>query len=310
MPDRYSLAKFNRYDLSSREALSRLDIEDIELDALLQIIDQCYGYDFKDYARASLKRRVGHRLSVEKCLHISELIPLVVHNKSIFGRLLSDLSIGVTEMFRDPVFFNSVTRQVFPLLKTFPFFKIWHAGCSTGEEVYSLAILLEEAGLLDQARIYATDINKVSLCSAKEGIYRERAIDQLAAQYLAAGGKHRLKDYFHCKYGSVKILEKLKRRITFARHNLVCDGVFGDMQLVICRNVLIYFNKALKQRAVQLFYDSLCTGGILCIGNKESLDFLNIGGQFECRNPAQRIYQKRPHNDNNLDNHVFTQAMD
>lgn len=257
-----------------------------------QALYEVHGFDFRDYSPASLKRRLEYCTQKEKLNHISELIPKILHEEGFAQRLVNGLSINVTQMFRDVSFFQALKNDIFPLLRTFPFFKIWHAGCSSGEEVYSLAILLQEEDLLSRAQIYGTDMNHAVLKRAKEGIYPMNQIKEGEERYLASGGKRSLSDYFTTRYGSTRINSSLKERITFANHNLASDSRFAEVQLVICRNVLIYFNKHLKTQVVQLFYDSLYPGGALCLGNKENLTLLPIGQRFLPLNDHERIYKK------------------
>jgi len=272
--------------------LDSKDLEKIEIDILLDGIRKRYGYDFRDYATASLKRRLQHNLLVSKSANYIELLDKIMHDEKAFQNLLLDISVTVTEMFRDPYVYEAVHKHVIPILKTYPYIKIWHAGCSTGEEVYSMAILLHEEGLLDKTHIYATDINIKALEIAKEGIYATELIKQYAKNYQQAGGKHSLADYYHAKYGSAKIAAFLKKNITFAYHNLAVDHSFCEVQLIICRNVIIYFNRALQDHVFELFNDSLNYGGFLFIGSKETLDFSVTKNQYECLQPKEKLYRK------------------
>ena len=270
------------------------NIEDIEIDLLLDAVLQRYGYDFRNYARESLKRRLAHRLSLSALTHLSEMIPKILHDKAFFDAVLLDFSVTVTEMFRDPHVYLAIRKKVVPVLKTYPFVKIWHAGCATGEEAYSMAILLKEEGLYDRAHIYATDYNNRSLYTAQEGIYPLDGIKTHTANYAAAGGRSCLSDYYCARYGSVKMLESLKQNITFSYHNLVTDGVFGEMNLIVCRNVLIYFDSVLKSRVLSLFCDSLYPLGFLCLGAKETLDCSDLRDRFEEVEGKAKIYQGKP----------------
>jgi chemotaxis protein methyltransferase CheR len=267
------------------------EIESIEIDILLEGIFRRWGYDFRNYAHASLKRRLEHRLALSKLNHVSELLPKILHDEKFFDLLLGDLSITVTEMFRDPHVYASLRRDVFPVLRTYPFLKIWHAGCATGEEVYSMAVLLKEEGLLGRTQIYATDYNNNSLEIARRGVYPLESIRTFTANYNAAGGKASFSDYYHAKYGSAKIDKSLKENITFAHHNLVADGVFGEMNLIVCRNVMIYFDKTLQNRVLSLFRDSLCHRGYLCLGTKETVDFSSVSDRFETIAGRDRIFR-------------------
>lgn len=268
------------------------EIEQIEMNVLLEAIFRRYGYDFRNYARSSLKRRLEHIQRRSKMDHMSDLLPRMLHDREFFDQFLQDMSITVTEMFRDPEFYRDVREHVVPVLKTWPFIKIWHAGCATGEEVYSMAILLKEEGYYDRAQIYATDFNRHSLTKAQEAIYPLDKMKEYSNNYNKAGGKGSFSDYYHARYGAAKIDESLKKNITFAHHNLVADGVFGEMHMILCRNVLIYFNKTFQSRALSLFHDSLCRGGFLCLGLKETIEFSDIRNQFEDIVKKARIYQK------------------
>jgi chemotaxis protein methyltransferase CheR len=269
------------------------DIEKIEIDLFLEAIEQRYGYDFRQYARASMRRRVRHILVKSGCARIGDMIPKILHDEAFAQLVIFEFSIAVTEMFRDPDFYCSIRKNVVPYLQTYPFIKVWHAGCATGEEVYSLAIVLQEEGLYDRATIFATDFNEVVLEKAKEGIYTLKDIRQYTTNYQKAGGKLSFAEYYHAQYDSAIINQSLKNNITFANHNLVTDGVFGEMHLVLCRNVLIYFEKALQNRVLKLFTDSIAYGGFLCLGSKESLEFSDVAGYFKEIDRHARIYQKR-----------------
>jgi len=268
---------------------------DIEVDCLLAAITERYGYDFRNYARASLKRRIQNFLVVSGCKYVSELIPKVLHDKAYFSEFLSNMSVTVTEMFRDPFIFKSIREDILPKLKTYSRINIWHAGCATGEEVYSMAILLEEEGLLDRARIYATDFNTKSLATAKEGIYPAENIQLYTKNYLKAGGKSSFSDYYQANYESAKMKDFLRNKITFASHNLISDQVFAEMNLILCRNVLIYFDKVLQNRVLELFSDSLVPRGFLVLGDKEAIKFSVVKDCFEAVNERQKIYRKMPH---------------
>jgi chemotaxis protein methyltransferase CheR len=272
--------------------MSTVDLEVIELDLLLEGLFRRYGYDFRSYARASLERRVNNFLPTCKCANISELIPKVLRDEKLFSKLAQNLSITVTEFFRDPFVFKVMTDKVIPLLKTWPHVKIWHAGCATGEEVYSLAILLQEAGLYDRATIYATDFNDSALAKAQAGIFELGQMKDATRSYQEAGGSGSFGDYYHARYDSAILSAGLKKNVTFANHNLAVDGVFGEMHLIICRNVLIYFDRDLQNRALSLFSDSLVHGGFLCIGTKESLQFTSVAKDFQDLDQRARIYKR------------------
>ena len=265
---------------------------DIELRLLMEAIYLKYSYDFRDYARASQKRRVMHALEQFNCANISELQARVLHDPDVFGQLLQFLTIPVSEMFRDPTFFLALRQQVMPLLQTYPSVKVWIAGCSTGEEVYSLAILLKEEGLLDRTILYATDINPRSLDKARQGIFPLSAIKGHTANYQKAGGKRAFSDYYTAAYDAAIFDKSLTANITFADHSLATDSVFSETQLVLCRNVLIYFNKSLQDRALGLFRESLSHRGVLALGSKESIDFSAHAKSFDALVKPERIYRK------------------
>lgn len=267
--------------------------EDIELQLLLEAIFQRYGYDFRSYSRASLRRRVEQHLLIARYKHIGELIHAILHSGEAFGALLSFLTINVTEMFRDPDFYQAFREKIVPVLRTHPFIKIWHAGCATGEEIYSMAILLEEEGLYDRCQIYATDIDKEVLEKARKGIFSVADLRKYTENYIRAGGRGSLSDYYTAKYDNVIMEPRLKKNVIFADHDLATDQVFGEMQVIFCRNVIIYFNRELQNRVFQLFHDSLDIGGTLCLGSKESLRFASCADQFDVIDKAQRIYRKR-----------------
>ncbi|HIE01046.1 MAG TPA: protein-glutamate O-methyltransferase CheR [Thiotrichaceae bacterium] len=269
-----------------------LDTQNIELQLLLQAIYLKYGYDFRNYAKASIKRRVQHQLIKEGLPSISAMQHRLLYDVSFFERLLLDLSINVTEMFRDPRFYLALRNKVIPALKNFPFLKIWHAGCSSGEEVYSMAILLKEEGLYERTQIYATDMNEVVLKQAKDGIFDISKLKQYTANYQKAGGRESFSDYYTAHYDHVVMDKSLKENILFSDHNLATDGVFGEMNLIMCRNVLIYFNRELQHRALGLFFDSLCLEGFLCLGSKESIRFSEYSDAFEDVVREEKIYRK------------------
>lgn len=268
-------------------------IEDIEIDLLLEAIFQRYGYDFRSYTKASIRRRIMHRLGLSGLDNVTRMTERVLRDREFFVSLLNDLTVNVTDMFRDPEFYVAFRQDVVPLLKTFPFIKIWHAGCATGEEIYSMAILLEEEGLYDRTIIYATDIDKNVLASAKKGIYPISSMQQFSENYRAAGGRGSLSDYYTAKYDGAILDQRLKRNIVFADHDLVTDQVFGEMNVILCRNVLIYFDRELQQRVFRLFFDSLDMGGVLCLGTKESLRYSGFEEAFEPIHEKLRIFRKR-----------------
>ncbi len=268
-------------------------IENIELELLLQAVFLQYGYDFRDYSRAHVKRRVKHRVAQEGMKSISELQNYVLHDKSTFERLVRSLSINVTEMFRNPDFYKSVREKVIPILKTYPYLKIWHAGCATGEEVYSFAIMLKEEGLLKRTQIYATDFNPDVIQQAQKGIFPIRNIKEYTTNYQKAGGKESFSDYYHANDEWVIFDKNLKKNIVFAEHNLVTDGVFAEVNMIICRNVLIYFNRNLQNEVLKLLHKSLIAGGFLALGTKESLMFSSEEKKYKAIDARQKIFKKK-----------------
>ncbi|MDB5889516.1 MAG: methyltransferase, CheR-type [Polaromonas sp.] len=269
------------------------DLPDAQLQKLMQALYHTYSYDFRDYAGASQKRRVLQALNKLECADIPELENKVLSDPAQFMQLLQYLTIPVSEMFRDPGFFLALRQQVLPVLQTYPSLKIWIAGCSTGEEAYSLAILLREEGLLERCLIYATDINPVALDKARQGIFRLDNIRDHTVNYQKAGGIRAFSDYYTADYDGAIFDRTLRSNITFADHSLATDSVFSETQLVLCRNVLIYFNKPLQNRALGLFHESLGHRGFLGLGSRESIRFSDFNDQFESLNRAERVYRKR-----------------
>lgn len=267
-------------------------IDNFEVSLLLAAVEQRWGHAFSGYAPAFIKRRLRKTMARHQLQHVSELIPRVLHEPDFFQGMVQDISIPVTEMFRDPHVWQALREQVLPVLRTWPYFKIWHAGCATGNEVYSMAILLEEAGLLKRATIYATDFNDEVLARAKAGVFSLKEIQAASRNYLKAGGEHSLNHYYHAGKDGAEINAKLRENIVWANHNLAVDHVFGGMNLILCRNVLIYFSKPLQNRALELFSASLAEGGYLCLGNKESLDFSSVSACFEAVVRNERIYRR------------------
>ena len=272
--------------------MKKTDIEAIEVKLLLEAVFDRYGYDFRHYSRASIERRVRQFQGKSGCSTISDMIPKLLHDESFFGIFVREFSITVTDMFRDPFVYQSIRKTVVPLLKTYPFIKIWHAGCATGEEAYSLAIVLKEETLYDRATLFATDFNDAALDEAKKGIYSLANAKKFTENYQAADGTSSFSDYYHARYEAMVMNKALKENITFANHNLVTDTVFGEMHLILCRNVMIYFEKQLQERVLRLFCDSLVHGGILCLGTKESLKFSQVRENFEVIDENARIYRK------------------
>jgi len=271
----------------------RPDVEDIELELFVRALQLKHGYDFSQYARASFKRRVLHLVSELGYGSVGELTGKLLRDEALLPRIVAGVSVPVSEMFRNPGVFRTLRREILPRLASYPQINIWQAGCAYGQEVYSLAILLEECGLYEHSQIYATDFNDYALARAAEGIFPLREARGYSENYLAAGGEHSLSDYYHALYDHIKLDEKLKRNITFANHNLVTDGVFCEAHLILCRNVLIYFTDPLQDRVLALFRDSLVRGGYLCLGNKETIDFAAAATNFETIDPTARIYRAR-----------------
>jgi chemotaxis protein methyltransferase CheR len=266
---------------------------DIEFKLLIDAIYHMYHYDFREYATASLRRRMRAAMSRFNCRTLSQLQDKVLHDSSVFPALLDFLTVQVSEMFRDPGYFLALREQVVPLLRTYPSLKVWVAGCSGGEEAYSLAILLQEEGLLSKTIIYATDINSGTLQKAAAGVYEVERIAGFTANHHKSGARSSLSDYYTAAYGRAVFDKSLKDHIVFSDHSLATDSVFAEVQLVSCRNVLIYFNRALQDRAIGLFRDALCRQGFLGLGAKESIRFSSNAGAFPDFVPAERIFQKR-----------------
>ncbi|HVD60161.1 MAG TPA: protein-glutamate O-methyltransferase CheR [Gemmatimonadaceae bacterium] len=268
------------------------ELEQTEIELLLEGIYRQYGFDFRSYAYASIRRRLWKRIEEEGLSTVSELQNIVLHDPDMMEKLLLDLSINVTAMFRDPTFYRVFRQQVIPHLRTYPFIRVWHAGCATGEEVYSMAILLEEEGLYERSRIYATDINEVVLQKAKSGIFPLDRMQEYTENYIAAGGKRSFSDYYIAKYDGALFSPSLTKNVVFSQHNLVTDRSFSEFNVILCRNVLIYFDKTLQARVLTLFYDSLATFGILALGSKESLRFSPYEECYEQINGPEKIYRK------------------
>lgn len=259
---------------------------------LMEAIFLKYSYDFRDYSGASQKRRVLQALAHFDCASVPLLQARVLDDPAVFMQLLQYLTIPVSGMFRDPTFFLALRQQVLPVLQTYPSLKVWIAGCSTGEEVYSLAVLLKEEGLLERTLIYATDINPRALEKARQGIFSLDGIRAHTGNYQQAGGRRSFSDYYSAAYGAAIFDRSLVENVTFADHSLATDSVFSETQLVLCRNVLIYFNKPLQNRALGLFHESLSHRGFLGLGSKESIAFSSFAGRFEALDRTERIYRK------------------
>ncbi|WP_061281122.1 CheR family methyltransferase [Leptospira interrogans] len=269
------------------------DIQDTEINLLLEVIFEKYGYDFRQYSEAHIRRRLISRLALSGLSSISEMQTQVLQDKTFASKLLQDLSITVTEMFRDPDFYVCLRKKVIPILKTYPFVKIWHAGCSTGEEAYSMAIILKEEGLYERSILYATDFNEQALNVAREGIFRNRSMKEYTINYQLSGGSGFFSDYYTSDGEMVIMNQTLKKNIVWAHHNLVTDRVFAEVNLVFCRNVLIYFKRELQNQVHHLFLESLVKGGILCLGSKEGISYGGLAEKYESLDSKQKIYKKK-----------------
>lgn len=265
-------------------------VEDLEIRLLLEGIQHIYGYDFREYAKSSIKRRLVHWLAKSEFDTFSEAQSQLLRDRRVFESLLRGITVNVTEMFRDPAFFKAVREQVVPFLKTYPFVKIWHAGCATGEEAYSMAILLNEEGMEGRYRMYATDINEAVLHTAEEGVMPLAEMQRFTRNYQQSGGTASFANYYVARYDRAILSPSLKKDIVFSSHNLATDAAFGEMNMVLCRNVMIYFKPSLKERCLQLFDDSLLASGFLCLGLKETLE--RTSTTYVELAPHMRIYRK------------------
>ncbi len=268
------------------------EVEQIEVDLLLRCLHERYGYDFRSYSRQHITRRIRLFLEQESFGRVSDLIPAALSDGALATRIIRRFSIAVTSLFRDPEFYLQVREHVVPVLQTYPFFKIWHAGCATGEEVYSMAILLEEEGLSDRVMIYGTDFNTEALDQARRGVYAAEKAREFDDNYRRAGGQKSLSAYAHADYGFLALNARLKKNLLFAHHNLVTDGIFGEMHAIFCRNVLIYFRRPLQNRAIGIFSESLVRGGFLCVGAREKLDPGAVAPGFHPVVRGASIYRK------------------
>jgi chemotaxis protein methyltransferase CheR len=266
--------------------------EEIELELLLEAIHRRYGFDFRDYAAEPLRRRLHRRARSEQLESLSELQGVLLRDPTCMERLLADLSVNVTAMFRDPPFFAAFRSKVVPLLRTYPFTRIWCAGCSTGEEVYSLAILLQEEGLYDRTRIYATDLNEYALEAAAAGVVPLNRMREYTDNYIRSGGTHDFSEYYMAAYDAARFNPDLIGNVVFAQHNLVTDRAFAEFQVILCRNVLIYFDTPLQNRVTELFSDSLCTFGVLGLGSGETIALSPVADRFTPLSPEERIFRK------------------
>jgi len=262
-----------------------------QLDELIGLVKKIYGFDFSDYTKASLKRRVA-RIMMLKKLEFYDLKHILVNDTQFFQEFLEEITVNVTEMFRDPTFYKALHNQVIPYLSTYQHIKIWCAGCSSGEEVYSLAILMKEVGLTKKSFIYGTDINTEVLKEARKGIYSLRKIKSYAENYLFSGLDGSITDHFTILYDAATIHHELKHNTLFSVHNLISDTIFNEFQLISCRNVFIYFETVLQEKILELFYNSLCPHGFLCLGSKETIRSDIFRKKFKVINQKENIYQK------------------
>ncbi len=269
-----------------------MQVEEIEMKLLTEAIFLRHGYDFRSYSEASFKRRIRQLMIKFSIPNVGQLLHKFLHEPNFFNSILPELTVGTSEMFRDPSFYKALREHVLPVLKTYPAFKIWHAGCSTGEEVYSLAIMLREEGLSQKSVLYATDINHMAIKAAKDGIYPLESIPNFTANYQAAQGQGSFSDYYNVAYGAARIDPSLRQNIVFFEHNLVTDSVFSEIHLILCRNVLIYFKRDLQSRVLDLFSNSLVYKGFLGLGSKETVGFLAGGSAYEPVVEKERIYRK------------------
>ncbi|MDB4945514.1 MAG: methyltransferase, CheR-type, SAM-binding domain, C-terminal [Labilithrix sp.] len=268
-------------------------LERIEIELLLQGVYRHYGHDFRQYAFSSLRRRLMKRLEGEGLANFSELQARVLHDPEAMDRLVRDMSVNVTGMFRDPSFFLALRERVVPVLRTYPFVRIWHAGCASGEEAYALAIMLEEEGLYDRSRIYATDMNADALERAKSGEFPLARMREYTSNYLQAGGARAFSEYYSAAGDFAAFDPRLKRNVLFAQHNLATDSAFSEFNLILCRNVLIYFDRELKTRVLGLFNESLAPFGLLALGRRESLRFTAVEHDYDEFDARERIYRRR-----------------
>ncbi|MBD2777471.1 CheR family methyltransferase [Iningainema tapete] len=272
--------------------MDREQLEDIEIQLLLEGIYRYYGFDFRNYALASLKRRIWNIVRLEGLTSVSGLQEKILHDSECMERFLYNLSVNVTTMFRDPHFFLTFRNKVIPILRTYPFIRIWHAGCSTGEEVYSMAIILQEEGLYHRTRLYATDINDLVLRKAKAGIFSLKLMQEYTHNYILAGGKKSFSEYYTAAYEHAIFSSSLKENIIFSQHNLATDSSFNEFNIILCRNVLIYFNKTLQKQVHNLFYESLVRFGVLGLGRQETLRFTPHEKDFEELDSSQKLYRR------------------
>lgn len=274
-------------------AVKAMDVRQIEVHLLLEGLLLRYGYDFRDYARETIIRRVEQCCTDLGISSVSELTGMALRDPTVFYRVISYFSVNVTSLFRDPHFYVGLREKVMPMLRTWPHVKIWDAGCATGEELYSLAILLVESGISSRTRVYATDLSAAALETARAGVYPLEILAQGSSNYFEFGGAYSLSHYYRAGREAGAMDARLRQNITFARHNLAMDKSFGEMQAIVCRNVLIYFNRQLQDAVLEMFWESLDHGGYLCLGNNESIAFTAVEKRFDVVDAQARIYRKR-----------------
>ncbi|MDB5248436.1 MAG: methyltransferase, CheR-type [Segetibacter sp.] len=270
----------------------KADITEDELDEMLNVVNTTYGYDFSDYSRASMQRRVSRFMDTAGYKTAVDLTFQLKKDRSVFDYFLQRITVNVTEMFRDPAFYKVIRQEVLPVLASYPIIKIWHAGCSSGEEVFSMAILLSEAGLLKRSRIYATDVNPYNVEKAKKGILPLNVMKEYNENYIQSGGQNDFASYYTSLYNNAIIRKDLRENILFSQHNLVTDQAFNEFQIILCRNVMIYFNRRLQNRVIHLFNDSLSTFGYLALGIKESLLFTDLQNKFEVVSKDEKVFRR------------------
>ncbi|MBT1704775.1 CheR family methyltransferase [Chryseosolibacter indicus] len=274
------------------DATRNIQLSDEEVEFVLNDVMDLYGYDFTNYSKASLKRRINRLISNDRFPSFAEFRYRIINDKDYFSRFVEEITVNVTEMFRDVTFYKTLRQQVIPVLATWPLIRIWHAGCSTGEEVYSMAILLHEANLLHKSLLYATDINPAVLQKVREGVFPLSQMRQYSENYILSGGNRDFSSYYTAQYNAAKFDEQFGKRIVLATHNLVSDGSFNEFQLIMCRNVMIYFDKQLQDKVLHLFYDSLEQLGFLALGSKETLRFTDIHKNFKQIENKEKIWRK------------------
>lgn len=269
-----------------------IDINDEEIEEVLQLVNGQYGYDFTHYSRASMHRRITRFINVAGYRNMHDLKNHLSNDKSVFDFFLQRITVNVTEMFRDPEFYKVIRKQVIPIIASYPSIKIWHAGCSSGEEVFSMAIILHEAGLLNRSKIYATDINPHNIEKAKIGILPLDVMKEYVSNYIQSGGEHDFASYYTAGYDHALISKNLRSNIIFSQHNLVTDQVFNEFQLIFCRNVMIYFDRELQNKVIHLFHNSLSPLGYLALGIKESLLFSDLKNKFDVVSHQDKIFRR------------------